>query len=88
MDSQCNDDRNPSPSFYGKPTTSLRDNPRFMRRLRKARAELGATGYGIGEDHFRGQGRLPGFENDAAAPARISRKGSVEKGRETILDRL
>ena len=25
-----------------------------------------------GEDHFRGQGRLPGFENDAAAPARIS----------------
>ena len=25
-----------------------------------------------GEDHFRGQARLPGFENDAAAPARIS----------------
>jgi len=48
-DSQCNADRNPSPSFYGKPTTSLRDNPRFMRRLQKARAELGATGYGIGE---------------------------------------
>jgi len=25
-----------------------------------------------GEDHFRGQGRLPGFENDAAAPDKIS----------------
>ena len=25
-----------------------------------------------GEDHFRGQQRLPGFENDAAAPGKIS----------------
>jgi hypothetical protein len=49
MDSQFNADSNPSPSFYGKPTTSLRDNPSFMRCLAKARAELGATGYGIGE---------------------------------------
>lgn len=52
MESQFNADCNPSPSFYGKPTTSLRDNPSFMRCLRKARAELGATGYGIGEFRF------------------------------------
>jgi len=52
MDSQFNADSNPSPSFYGKPTTSLRDNPSFMRCVAKARAELGATGYGIGEFRF------------------------------------
>lgn len=52
MDSQFNADSNPSPSFYGKPTTSLRDNPSFMRCLTKGRAELGTTGYGIGEFRF------------------------------------
>ena len=52
MDSQFNADSNPSPSFYGKPTTSLRDNASFMRCLAKARAELGATGFGIGEFRF------------------------------------
>ncbi len=52
MESQFNADSNPSPSFYGKPTTSLRDNPSFMRCLAKARAELGTTGYGIGEFVF------------------------------------
>ena len=52
MDSQFNADSNPSPSFYGKPTTSLRDNPSFMRCLAKAHAELGTTGYGIGEFAF------------------------------------
>ena len=52
LDSQFNDDSNPSPSFYGKPKTWLRDNPRFMRRLQKARAEPGVTGYGIGEFRF------------------------------------
>ena len=52
VESQFNADSNPSPSFYGKPTTSLRDNPSFMRCLAKARAELGATGYGIGEFVF------------------------------------
>jgi len=52
MDSQFNAHSNPSPSFYGKPTTSLRDNPSFMRCLAKARAELGTTGYGIGEFRF------------------------------------
>lgn len=52
MDSQFNAYSNPSPSFYGKPTTSLRDNPSFMRCLTKARAELGTTGYGIGEFVF------------------------------------
>lgn len=52
MDSQFNADSNPSPSFYGKPTTSLRDNPSFMRCLAKARAEFGTTGYGIGEFVF------------------------------------
>jgi lysophospholipase L1-like esterase len=52
MDSQFNTDSNPSPSFYGKPTTSLRDNPSFMRCLAMARTELGATGYGIGEFVF------------------------------------
>ena len=55
MDSQFNADSNPSPSFYGKPTTSLRDNPSFMRCLTKARAELGTTGYGIGEFNLGGQ---------------------------------
>jgi hypothetical protein len=38
--------------FVGKPTTSLRDNPSFMRCLAKARSELGTTGYGIGEFVF------------------------------------
>lgn len=52
MESQFNADSNPSPSFYGKPTTSLRDNPSFMRCLAKARAELGTVGYGIGEFVF------------------------------------
>ncbi len=52
MESQFNADSNPSPSFYGKPTTSLRDNPSFMRCLQKGRAELGTTGYGIGEFRF------------------------------------
>jgi hypothetical protein len=52
MDSQFNAESNPSPSFYGKPTTSLRDNPSFMRCLAKGRAELGTTGYGIGEFVF------------------------------------
>ena len=52
MESQFNADSNPSPSFYGKPITSLRDNPSFMRCLAKARTELGATGYGIGEFVF------------------------------------
>ena len=52
MESQFNADSNPSPSFYGKPTTSLRDNPSFMRCLAKARAELGTKGYGIGEFIF------------------------------------
>ncbi len=52
MDSQFNADSNPSPSFYGKPTTSFRDNPSFMRCLEKARLELGAKGYGIGEFRF------------------------------------
>jgi platelet-activating factor acetylhydrolase IB subunit beta/gamma len=52
MESQFNADSNPSPSFYGKPTTSLRDNPSFMRCLAKAHAELGTTGYGIGEFVF------------------------------------
>jgi len=52
MESQFNGDSNPSPSFYGNPTTSLRDNPSFMRCLAKARGELGTTGYGIGEFVF------------------------------------
>jgi hypothetical protein len=52
MESQFNADSNPSPSFYGRPTGSLRDNPSFMRCLTQARAELGATGYGIGEFVF------------------------------------
>lgn len=52
MESQFNAYSNPSPSFYGKPTASLRDNPSFMRCLAKARSELGATGYGIGEFAF------------------------------------
>jgi lysophospholipase L1-like esterase len=52
LDSQFNPDSNPSPSFYGKPTTSLRDNPSFMRCLEKGRRELGTTGYGIGEFRF------------------------------------
>lgn len=52
MDSQFNADSNPSPSYYGQPTNSLRDNPSFMRCLAKARAELGTTGYGIGEFAF------------------------------------
>jgi hypothetical protein len=52
MESQFNADSNPSPSFYGKPTTSLRDNSSFMRCLAKAHAELGTTGYGIGEFVF------------------------------------
>ena len=52
LDSQFNADSNPAPSFYGKPTTSLRDNTSFMRCLQKARVELGATGYGIGEFCF------------------------------------
>ena len=49
MESQFNADSNPSPSYYGDGTKSLRSNPSFMRCLQKARAELGATGYGIGE---------------------------------------
>jgi hypothetical protein len=57
MDSQFNADSNPSPSFYGKPTTSLRDNPSFMRCLHKSRIELGATGYGIGEFRFGAKDR-------------------------------
>jgi hypothetical protein len=52
MESQFNADSNPSPSFYGKPTTSLRDNPSFMRCLAKARGEFGTVGYGIGEFVF------------------------------------
>jgi lysophospholipase L1-like esterase len=52
MESQFNSDSNPSPSFYGKPTSSLRDNPSFLRCLATARAELGTTGYGIGEFVF------------------------------------
>jgi lysophospholipase L1-like esterase len=52
MESQFNADSNPSPSFYGKPTTSLRDNASFMRCLATARGELGAVGYGIGEFRF------------------------------------
>lgn len=52
MESQFNADSNPSPSFYGKPTTSLRDNPSFMRCLANAHTELGTTGYGIGEFVF------------------------------------
>ncbi len=52
LESQFNADSNPSPSFYGKPTTSLRDNPSFMRCLSQACSELGTTGYGIGEFNF------------------------------------
>jgi len=52
MDSQFNADSNPSPSFYGKATASLRDNASFMRCVQKACAEFGATGYGIGEFRF------------------------------------
>jgi hypothetical protein len=52
LQSQFNADSNPSPSFYGRPTGSLRDNPSFMRCLAQARKELGATGYGIGEFVF------------------------------------
>ena len=55
LDLQFNADSNPAPSFYGKPTTSLRDNPSFMRCLAKARAELGTTGYGIGEFNLGSQ---------------------------------
>jgi len=55
LDSKFNADSNPSPSFYGKPTNSLRDNPSFMRCLTKAPAELGTTGYGIGEFNLGGK---------------------------------
>jgi hypothetical protein len=49
MDSQFNADSNPSPSYYGDGSKSLRANPSYMRCLQKARTELGATAYGIGE---------------------------------------
>jgi hypothetical protein len=52
MESQFNSDSNPSPSYYGSPASSLRDNPSFMRCLTKASSELGTTGYGIGEFVF------------------------------------
>ncbi len=52
LTSQFNADSNPSPSYYGKPTSSLRDNPSFMRCLQKGQEELGTTGYGYGEFHL------------------------------------
>ncbi len=52
MDSQFNADSNPSPSYYGSPTSSPRDNPSFVRCLNQSREKLGTTGYGIGEFHF------------------------------------
>lgn len=52
FESQFNADSNPSPSYYGTPAGSLRDNASFIRCLARGRRELGTTGYGVGEFGF------------------------------------
>lgn len=49
LDVQFNSDSNPSPSYYGSSRNSLRSNASFMKCVKKAKAELGVTGYGYGE---------------------------------------